>query len=677
MNNYITLGYINWDWHFAKGEYICNCLESEPMNPFDLVICGLLYHSNNKMSQDKIGNLMGFNIIDNPSEGLYRDPSEYSIFKMALNSLVEYELISLQDNIIILSPKGAIAYETRKKQKSYSENKTLWNDEFSIVEYQSELLSTIQLEQDNCPINTDWNILINQYNTIFENQHHAWICNNNLSIESLSLIKMNYYVAHIKCKIIFDLIAQEYILKTTENISEIDNILKTNRTLKNYLLDNFFSNQQKSVIYKTLYQREIETQLKTLNSTSVNFIPEQDLFSSINDEISYNNINVIFFSIPNLNEGLQDKFEQLYGHFLCVDYINGNFDQEYIEHNNVCYQQCKRLRTFDFCILGHKYYMYNYFVTEYNGINYSIPMYFLLQDDSKYSKYNLNALFDPYIEFILNKYFLKLEFAQYEINNNLANAATIGHYINLYNEVYDLIKDRNTHPKYNEFVDSIELLCNLWLNNISVQIKAIENDYYEQSADISEIKRRITEIENEIEPINQLEISQSVIQYINNLNFKINNYRSSQIARTSLYIIDTSVFMNEPLILNKFSLKSDQVVIPRAIEQELDCKAHMNRNAHKAQLQLKRKKDSQPQLITIKDNVNTNLLPAGYNRENTDNQMLATAIEYSNLEKYDEIVIVSDDTYFISNVMDSVNQNSISEKIKAINLEELLNRKSK
>ena len=82
------------DWHFAKGKFSCNCVNTEDMNAFDRVICGILYKSDDRLLlKSEIASIIGFNIIDNPQKNRYCDCSENAIFEDAVLSLVEYGLV--------------------------------------------------------------------------------------------------------------------------------------------------------------------------------------------------------------------------------------------------------------------------------------------------------------------------------------------------------------------------------------------------------------------------------------------------------------------------------------------------------------------------------------------------------------------------------------------------------
>jgi PIN domain len=88
----IYLGYQELDWYYTKARYSATCTEAIEFTLFDKTICGLL-QTEEYLSLEDIGGILGFNVIDNPSEKKYKDNAEYEILKEALQSLQEYEMI--------------------------------------------------------------------------------------------------------------------------------------------------------------------------------------------------------------------------------------------------------------------------------------------------------------------------------------------------------------------------------------------------------------------------------------------------------------------------------------------------------------------------------------------------------------------------------------------------------
>lgn len=93
----IYLGYQPFEWFFTKVKYSATCTEAVEFTLFDKTICGLL-NIENALSFEEIGEILGFNVTDNPSQKKYKDFAEYEILKDALQSLEEFEMITTGDN---------------------------------------------------------------------------------------------------------------------------------------------------------------------------------------------------------------------------------------------------------------------------------------------------------------------------------------------------------------------------------------------------------------------------------------------------------------------------------------------------------------------------------------------------------------------------------------------------
>lgn len=88
----IYLGYENFDWHYSIAKYSATCTEAIDFTLFDKTICGLL-QVDEHLSLEQIGEILGFNVIDDPSQNKYKDNAEYEILKEALQLLQDYEMI--------------------------------------------------------------------------------------------------------------------------------------------------------------------------------------------------------------------------------------------------------------------------------------------------------------------------------------------------------------------------------------------------------------------------------------------------------------------------------------------------------------------------------------------------------------------------------------------------------
>jgi rRNA-processing protein FCF1 len=121
------IGYIEWNWFFSKIYYTADCTLSYPFDLFDKTITGILLLEP-ILSIEKIGEILGFNLIHNPECRQYRDQAEYDILRAALDNLVSFGMITIGDNnysCCQLTPLGKTYAEKGKKFKT-EQNKTFY-----------------------------------------------------------------------------------------------------------------------------------------------------------------------------------------------------------------------------------------------------------------------------------------------------------------------------------------------------------------------------------------------------------------------------------------------------------------------------------------------------------------------------------------------------------------------
>lgn len=118
----IYLGNTPFDWLFTKVKYSATFTEAIEFTLFDKTICGLL-NIENTLSLEQIGEIIGFNVIDNPSLKKYKDFAEYEILKEALQSLEEFEMITTGDSSYSYCQLTNIGKEYFHKGKKFRAHK--------------------------------------------------------------------------------------------------------------------------------------------------------------------------------------------------------------------------------------------------------------------------------------------------------------------------------------------------------------------------------------------------------------------------------------------------------------------------------------------------------------------------------------------------------------------------
>ena len=684
MNNKtIILGTVNLDWHFAKGCFKCNCANTEDVNAFDRVICGILYRNGNYMQKSELATLIGFNIVDNPLENLYCDRSEKAIFDTAVSSLVEYGLI-VDDNVTLrLTDTGRVSVETRTKQRIEIKDIELWISEYTDSNFNYGIIKELSARSVDLEVHPTWNILNSSPLEVLQIQRSALVnAGAGKSVSSMNCISMNYYVVDLKCKICYDLQTQQLFVCSSTNSIEIDGYLLTNKTLQTQLLDKFFSEQNKSVIYKQSYQEEKEKfilQQETENNSSSDIIScKDDFLPMLKYVLADEKASTVFFNLQIISEETKNYLKQINDVAVCVDYLSGIFDE--IQESNHCiiedsisYYRVEVERTNDLCVCGDTSYTILPYIVDYKGICYNIPLVYKNED----KKYIQAALFAPFVDHILDNC---IRFAQRGLASLKKNptSSLVNNVINkcIYLERLNLqYENDSSKEKANMLGQLVQQVLTTWNNIIRDKLSNLEAEIIAGGDEIH-FKFELKKIELDVMASTSQE--EDILSHISEIKKRINNIRSintPKIELQSVYILDTSIFMDMPKVLDKFNLVHDRVIVPRAMEQELDSLTHVEEkknNATMARLSLRSKMSDYPHFISIKDNVDRSLLPVGFDPEKKDNDMLATAIEFEQKNNIDKVIVVSNDAEFISNIKDCVASKSINENIEGINLNELL-----
>lgn len=151
----IYLGYKHFNWFFTKAKYSATCTEAVDFTLFDKTICGLL-KIENSLSFEKLGEILGFNVTDNPIQKKYKDFAEYEILKDAVRSLEEFEMITTGDNSLSYCQLTDIGKEyfqkgkkfkvhTNKKFELYFDNT---NNDHSKAKDNFEFLKSVNIEEN-------------------------------------------------------------------------------------------------------------------------------------------------------------------------------------------------------------------------------------------------------------------------------------------------------------------------------------------------------------------------------------------------------------------------------------------------------------------------------------------------------------------------------------------------
>ena len=152
----IYLGYQPFEWFFTKAKYSATCTEAVEFTLFDKTICGLL-NIEEALSFEQIGEVLGFNVEDNPLKNKYKDLAESEILREALQSLEEFDMITTGDtsySYCQLTDIGKEYFQKGKKFKVHTNKRfELYfdntNNDHSIAKENFEFLKSVNTEENS------------------------------------------------------------------------------------------------------------------------------------------------------------------------------------------------------------------------------------------------------------------------------------------------------------------------------------------------------------------------------------------------------------------------------------------------------------------------------------------------------------------------------------------------
>lgn len=123
----VYLGTAAIQWNYAIVGYKATCTEGLDLSLFDKTICGIL-NLDGAMSVERLGEILGLNVISDIDNGRYADRAEMELLTDAVNSLIGYKMIEqdIATGNINLSDIGHEYYEKGRKFKTTN------NQEFSV-----------------------------------------------------------------------------------------------------------------------------------------------------------------------------------------------------------------------------------------------------------------------------------------------------------------------------------------------------------------------------------------------------------------------------------------------------------------------------------------------------------------------------------------------------------------
>lgn len=641
--NIITIGNVEINWKYAIGEYKANLHSAIPITSFDKVILGVIYHSKSRMiNKLDLGKIIGFNIEDKPEDFKYKDDVEYQIFEEALQSLSEYKLIEIYNNILNMPELGALAYENKKKNKSEEKDFTLYFDiETGADNIAKDLFQRINgnmISEESNTVDKDRiyeaiKIQIPEFvNTEKERSIHNIICKN-----------IQYYSVSLPFAIIYDLNEKTYeaICSAHKNADIINEIIGDDQDFQNSIISKFFEQEEESIIYKSSVQKKYEESI--IKGSNNLFLAKKDTFiRSLLRDVSSSSPLMCFF-YEDINENIKQQFVLLSkknrDKMICIEYIKENAT-EFIEDNpNIFFEHKESLTTNETCICyDGTYYKEEFFVFEYNNKEYQIP--FIIKSEER--RYKIKAVAKSFVENNLKQMMNSF--------NNLfdpSNISTLSipKIINYYENIYKLSLDFDVKLNEQEAIIFENKINNTINNYIDYKTKEIIR--------LSKSEKEILEINLQI-LANFCEIyKENILPNVKTLLNKIKP-KQVQIIKRGAYIIDTNIFENNPGIISKFDRKDDIIFIPQIIYDELDKHSHEQESerGENARISLKNIKKIQGEaahflrIEAITPEMMAKEIP-GYDQNKNDYHILTLAKILQKDNQYSSVTVLTGDNALI------------------------------
>jgi hypothetical protein len=705
----IYLGYQSFEWFFTKAKYSATCTEAVEFTLFDKTICGLL-NVEDSLSLEEIGEILGFNVIDNPSQKKYKDFAEYEILKEALQTLEEFEMITTGDSSYSYCQLTAIGKEyfqlakkfrihTNKMFELYFDNT---NNDHKNAKDNFEFLKSV---------NTQENSIYSNIN--YEDEHVLKSFSENQIPEIYNIEKMNSFKDSV-------LIEREHKSATLYAVFLVDSASGKYRTLvyeehskkindyfSSYLNENrknadnlFFQVLKKYSFYQNptsddfLYrdeliksQKEIEKIISEDKNVSKKIVEsinqlqfiEPFMFIDKLDIIiknSENEVWLMFNKVSNLLiETLSKIINEIKDKYLFIYLpVNVDLENELEEFKNKVSETLN-----SYLIIGN--------IDEFNVIvenSHKVSIYkkesFPLEINKKSIKYqfvkkhtnvDIKEHIDAFRQDFADEY---LESICNEIDNVFSEKINSDNFSNYSTKEIEEI-DFKIRPFYNitehdlvlsEIKENKVLLLKAVKNARKKKLKSFIDSMLEElkSLNLSEerkFKTLITKISTEKEKFEEQE--SSLFRELEK-KFLLKEKEFELIKKRKSIIVDTNILIEEPKIIDIIGSLQNIIFSAKVID-ELDGLKNRTETKEKAQEAIKEiRKHQKNRNITFNTSKVDNL-PDDLNKKSPDNMILSVALQY---QRRNPILLTNDKGLQIKAEMLEIPAKTISELIVLLSL---------
>ena len=592
---------------------------------------------------------MGLNVVDDPTNWKYADKAELQILDLAIDSLLDYQMIEKDSyGNILLTHNGEHSIVEGRKYKRSKETKTIYfdvlsgNDSLAATVFPKLANRAMEVEiDDRIGVVDDkrvYDCLLSLHSELFDEERGS-------SVESIHTHSLKLYKAEIPFEVIYDFSSLSYEVLPTVDIKELDE-MSDDSVFCHTVLTKYFSGVKEAVIYKPNVQLNLERDDNDNKLFERMVYGKKEYMAHLLNTIDGNCLGVCLYfktlddSLFNQIDSVAEKKENT---LFFVEYTGDDRFNGYSNKKNVGVVRKDELSITDVCVCSNDtYFKEELFVFSFEGKDYQIPV--VVKHNEK--RYRFPILARPFISSMIEE--LVDDFAaKTEYNNDIVEVE----------EVRKLSKRKDflstvisTSANIDETImERIDQIWHSYLNNI---IQCLSNEV--ESIKMSNLPLVLSE-----KFLNKTNELKTLIA--NNDNDKIDMITEIQerlhygpkVFKRNAYIIDTSCLIDDPQMLNSFDIVKDIVYIPKRIWEELDTISHEDTSrgtsAKKAINNVNRISTERPQFLKI-DSVSREemefLLPSGWDTNKTDNHLLALALKIKRADEHKSITIIVRDKAF-------------------------------
>lgn len=705
----IYLGYKPFDWFFTKAKYSATCTEAVEFTLFDKTICGLL-NIENSLSFEEIGEILGFNVTDNPSQKKYKDFAEYEILKEALQSLEEYEMITTGDSSYSycqLTDIGKEYFQKGKKFKVHTNKKfELYFDntkgEHSIAKDNFEFLKSVDIEENS--INSGVNYVDEQLlKTFAENQiPEIYNVKKMNSFKDSVLIEKEHKSVSLYAVFLVDVSSGKYRTLVYE-----DNSKSINTYFSSYLNKNrenadnlFFQILQKYGIYQNptsddfLYrevliksQKEIEkiiaedkniSEKIAKNINQLKFI-EPFMFIDKLDTIIKNSENEVWLMFNKVSKLLIETLSKI------IKDINDKYLFIYLPINDDLETELEEFKRKvsetlnSYLIIGN--------IDEFNVITEKSNKTSIYKKDSFPLKISSKSIKYPFVRKHTN---VEIKEHINSFRQDFADEYLKVLYFQFNNDIERKIKGNNLSKFTSEEIENIDFKIRPFYNvkqynnvlsdikvtkdSLLISVKNARNKKIESFLDLmlEELKsldlsdeRKFKTLKSKINKEKEKFEQQETTLFLEvEKKFLLKEKEFELMKKRKSIIIDTNILIEEPKIIDIIG-SLQNIIISLKVIDELNGLKNNSETKEKAQEAIRQIHKYQKKRNVIIDTSTVDNLPNDLNRKSPDNMILSVALQY---QKRNPILLTNDKGLQIKAEMLGIPAKTITELTSLLSL---------